>query len=290
MDSRQGRGWSVGVASGLAESGPGPRDAVCDWPPPRTKAPAPSGVFKAFTVTVDPSGTLGLGIDVDAIRGVADSGRFADDLSDLFEVLGETARDLRIGVLILVDELQEATAAELTAVNTAMHHLGQAATPLPLTFVGAGLPSLPAQLGEATSYAERLYDHRSIGLLDESASEAALIVPARLQGVEWQPEGLAAAVGTAGGYPYFLQSIGKSGTMPAGPRSTAGMSRLVSATPGGRSMTVSTARAGSEPPPRSAISCERWRRSAEKPLPQLRRSVERWDGRGPLTSPSRGTN
>jgi hypothetical protein len=150
-----------------------------------------------------------LGIDVAAVRGVADSGRFADDLAALFEVLGETARDLGVGVLILVDELQEATPAELAAVNTAVHHLGQASTPLPLSFVGAGLPSLPAQLAEATSYAERLYDYRPIGLLNEDASRAALIVPARLQGVQWEPDGLAAAVGTARGYPYFLQSIGK---------------------------------------------------------------------------------
>jgi len=176
---------------------------------PATRLQRLLGVFKAFTVTVDPSGTIGLGIDVAAVRGVADSGRFADDLAALFEVLGETARDLGVGVLILVDELQEATPAELAAVNTAVHHLGQASTPLPLSFVGAGLPSLPAQLAEATSYAERLYDYRPIGLLNEDASRAALIVPARLQGVRWEPDGLAAAVGTARGYPYFLQSIGK---------------------------------------------------------------------------------
>ena len=54
-------------------------------------------------------------------QGVADSGRFGDDLAALFEVLGETSRELGIGTLILVDELQEATGDELTAVNTAVH-------------------------------------------------------------------------------------------------------------------------------------------------------------------------
>jgi hypothetical protein len=151
------------------------------------------GVFKAFSLKVDPTGALTLGVDVDPIRGVADSGRFADDLAALFEVLGESARELGVGVLILVDELQEATSAELTALNTAVHRLGQADSPLPLTFVGAGLPSLPAQLAEATSY----------------AAEDALVVPARQRGVEWSAEGLASAVRTAQGYPYFLQSIGK---------------------------------------------------------------------------------
>jgi hypothetical protein len=127
----------------------------------------------------------------------------------LFEVLGETARGIGVGVLLLIDELQEAPPGELTALNTAVHNLGQAGTPLPLMFVGAGLPSLPAQLADATSYAERLYDYRAIGLLDEQASREALTLPAQQLGVAWDEHGLAAAVDIARGYPYFLQAIGK---------------------------------------------------------------------------------
>jgi len=112
-------------------------------------------------------------------------------------------------VLILVDELQEARSEELAALNTAVHLLGQAGVPLPLIFVGAGLPSLPAQLAEATSYAERLYDYRPIGLLDEQAAREALMVPASKLGVEWRPDALAAAIETARGYPYLLQAVGK---------------------------------------------------------------------------------
>jgi len=167
------------------------------------------GVFSAFSVTVDPAGSVALGADVEAVAGVADSGRFADDLTALFEVLGETARDLGVGVLILVDELQEATPAELVAVNTAVHQLGQSEVALPLVFVGAGLPSLPAQLAEATSYAERLYDYRSVGLLDEDAARAALSEPARQLGVRWASDALKLAAEHAQGYPYLLQAIGK---------------------------------------------------------------------------------
>lgn len=167
------------------------------------------GIFKAFSLRVDPIGTVSLGVDVQPIQGIADSGRFSDDLAALFDALGETARDLGIGVLVLIDELQEATAAELAALNTAVHHVGQADVPLPLIVVGAGLPSLPSQLAEATSYAERLYDYRSVGLLDAAAARQALTVPAKERGVDWDEEGLAAAVGTAGGYPYFIQAIGK---------------------------------------------------------------------------------
>lgn len=167
------------------------------------------GVFKAFSLSVDPGGTVSLGVEVEPIRGIADSGRLPDDLAMLFEVLGETARDLQTGVLVLIDELQEASDAELAAINTAVHHVGQAGAPLPVTVIGAGLPSLPAQLAEATSYAERLYDYRPIGLLDEEASREALTIPARDHGVDWEARALDAATETAAGYPYFLQAIGK---------------------------------------------------------------------------------
>lgn len=167
------------------------------------------GVFSAFSLKVDPSGAVSLGVEVEPERGVADTGRFGEDLAALWEVLGVTAQELRIGALILVDELQEASVEELTAINVAVHQLGQGSEPLPVTFVGAGLPSLPAQLADATSYAERLYDYRPVGLLDHDSARDALVTPARERGVEWSGDGLAAALAIAQGYPYFLQAIGK---------------------------------------------------------------------------------
>ena len=107
------------------------------------------GVFQAFSLKVDPAlGLVSLGADVDLVKGVADSGRLGDDLTALLQVLGETSADLGIGTLLLVDELQEATADELTAINIAVHQLGQG----PMhrcrsCCVGAGLPSLPDPAG-----------------------------------------------------------------------------------------------------------------------------------------------
>jgi hypothetical protein len=124
-------------------------------------------------------------------------------------VMGETSRDLGIGTLILIDELQEASDDELTAVNNAVHQIGQGEVPLPVFFVGAGLPSLPAQLAEATSYAERLYDYRAIGLLEPAAAGAALTSATQRQDVRWEPAALDDALEMAGGYPYFLQAVGK---------------------------------------------------------------------------------
>jgi hypothetical protein len=47
------------------------------------------GVFKAFSLRFDPStGLVSLGVEVDPVAGVADTGGFADDLAMLFEVLG----------------------------------------------------------------------------------------------------------------------------------------------------------------------------------------------------------
>jgi hypothetical protein len=167
------------------------------------------GVFKSFSLRVDPTGAIGFGIDVDPVDGFADTGRFSDDLAALFEVLGETSLELGIGTLILVDELQEAHPDELIAINTAVHHIGQADQPLPVIFVGAGLPSLPAQLADATSYAERLYDYRSVALLDADAARLALTEATRARGVEWDEAALDAALEVSGGYPYFIQAVGK---------------------------------------------------------------------------------
>lgn len=212
-----GRGWITAKVEAEA-SGPLPvslsqslvrglRTATGRHPEPRLRRLL--GIFKAFTLKVDPTGAMSFGIDVQPLHGVADSGRFPQDVAALFETLGETARDLGVGVLILIDELQEASGEELAAVNTAVHQVGQASVALPVVLVGAGLPSLPAQLAEATSYAERLYDYRTIGLLDEEAARQALTVPATERGVEWDDEGLVAATTSAGGYPYFIQAIGK---------------------------------------------------------------------------------
>lgn len=66
------------------------------------------GVFTSFNLTFNPTTTaVSLGTDVNLVTGSADSGRFADDLAELFTILGETSRELGIGTLILVDELQE---------------------------------------------------------------------------------------------------------------------------------------------------------------------------------------
>jgi hypothetical protein len=48
---------------------------------------------------------------------------------------------------------------------------------VPITLVGAGLPQVAGQLGEAKSYAERLFEFGSIGLLPEDAARSAVVGP-----------------------------------------------------------------------------------------------------------------
>jgi hypothetical protein len=167
------------------------------------------GVFKSFTVKVDPTGTYSFGVDVAATTGRADTGDLSLDLTELFAELGRTARELGVGALLVIDEMQDMSAAELIAVNKAVHEAGQGASPLPVAVVGAGLPSLPTVLAEATSYAERLYSFAPIGRLTGGADAQALVGPVRALGAEWGPDALAAALDFARGYPYFVQTVGK---------------------------------------------------------------------------------
>lgn len=164
--------------------------------------------LKSFSLQVGASGG-GFAFEVDPEKGVADTGRLGEDLTDLLEVLGQASRDFNIGTLLLVDELQEASKEDLAAINMAVHEIGQAEVPLPAVLVGAGLPSLPAQLADAGSYAERLYAFQPIGPLPPEAVEAALVEPCRVYGVTWETEALAIALAAARGYPYFVQAVGK---------------------------------------------------------------------------------
>ena len=81
---------------------------------------------------------------------------------------------------------------------------------LPVTFAGAGLPQLPGLAGEAKSYAERLFKFPTIGELPAPEARAAVIEPARAEGVEYEPAAVDAIVEYTQGYPYFIQENGRA--------------------------------------------------------------------------------
>lgn len=165
-----------------------------------------AGVLKSFSVSVDPDGTLSVGLDADAQPGFGDAGDLSRDLTDLFVAVGEAAASANRGVVLLVDEIQFLSAGQLEALIAALHKTVQRR--VPVTLVGAGLPQIAKLAGDAKSYAERLFKFPVIGNLTPEDARRALLLPAREEGVDFAPAALDRAIEVTGGYPYFLQELG----------------------------------------------------------------------------------
>lgn len=162
--------------------------------------------LKSFTLQLPDGSTLRL--DVDAAVGSADSGVLSEDLTDLLVAAGEAAAASQRGLLLAVDEVQYLSGTELSALITAIHRTTQ--LELPVVLVGAGLPQLPGQLGDAKSYAERLFDLPMIGSLSGPDARDVLTVPTAPLEVTFDDAALDHVVRVTHGYPYFLQEWGYS--------------------------------------------------------------------------------
>jgi hypothetical protein len=164
--------------------------------------------FRSFSLRAAPDGSFSVGVDIDPSVGRGDTGSIVADLTDLAIDLGEAARELEVGVVLFVDEMQHLTTEELGAVCQACHEATQ--RNLPFYVVGAGLPNLPAALTEAKSYAERLFQYLQIDRLDVDDARTALVRPADDEGVGWQEEATEVVLEASGGYPYFIQQFGQT--------------------------------------------------------------------------------
>jgi len=130
-----------------------------------------------------------------------------EDFTDLLLALGQAAAEKHRGVAFLLDEVQFVPAEEFGPFVVGLHRLNQKA--LPVTCVAAGLPSLPALVGEAKSYAERLFEYPRIDRLSRPDAISALRDPARSRDVIFEEDALDYIFGETEGYPYFLQQYGK---------------------------------------------------------------------------------
>jgi hypothetical protein len=130
-----------------------------------------------------------------------------EDFVDLLLALGRAAQSKASGVAFLLDEVQFVPAREFGPFVVGLHRLNQKA--LPITCVAAGLPSLPALVGNAKSYAERLFEYPRIDQLGKADALEALSGPASRLGVIWESDALDYVFGQTAGYPYFLQEYGK---------------------------------------------------------------------------------
>lgn len=145
--------------------------------------------------------------DVQPEPGVADSGSLETDLVELLVEVGEAAREEGSGAVILIDELQDVATEELAGLVGACHRISQAA--LPALIVGAGLPTVGRVLSEAKSYAERLFDLRTVGPIVGGAQDEAITQPAAALGVEFTQDALHELRALTGGYPFFIQTYAK---------------------------------------------------------------------------------
>jgi hypothetical protein len=178
-------------------------------------------VLKAFALRANPTNAKlrerwQPGIDGPAATGRADSGDIEIDLVELFTDAAGIATDVGTGIALFIDEMQDLSATDVSALCAACHELSQ--TGAPLIVVGAGLPHLPAVLSAAKSYSERLFRYQRIDRLDRISADQALCAPALREGVEYEAKALDALYDASGGYPYFVQAYGKA-TWDHAPRS-----------------------------------------------------------------------
>lgn len=148
-----------------------------------------------------------VGLDYDPEPGLADNGDLEGDLTILLEQVGKAAQEASTLVAIFIDELQYIPEAQMAALISALHRCAQ--LKLPLVLVGAGLPQLRGKMGEAKSYAERLFDFSEIGPLDVMDASDAIVKPALSEGVSIDNDAVSLIFDYTKGYPYFLQEWGK---------------------------------------------------------------------------------
>lgn len=159
-------------------------------------------------------GDIEVGYDYDEEPGLADNGDLEHDLQALFEQVGLAAKAAGTALAVFIDELQYVPEAQLAALITAMHRMEQ--RQMPVVLVGAGLPQLRGRMGNAKSYAERLFDFPEIGPLPSDAARLAIYKPIQSEGAEIAPEALEEILRLTRGYAYFLQAWGSHTWLAAG--------------------------------------------------------------------------
>ncbi|MCB1380902.1 MAG: ATP-binding protein [Alphaproteobacteria bacterium] len=160
-----------------------------------------AGFAKSLKVTYQ---DIEVGFDQEPEPGLADNGDLEHDLQALMEQAGLAAQAAGTSLALFVDELQYVPEEQLAALITSLHRVSQ--RQLPVVMVGAGLPQLRGQMGDAKSYAERLFDFPFIGPLSDNAARQAIERPLASEAVSIEPRALDAIVQVTQGYAYFLQA------------------------------------------------------------------------------------
>jgi GTPase SAR1 family protein len=162
------------------------------------------GVFKSFSINV---GEVNFTLDVKPIAGQADSGRFEDDLKDIFLAIGEAAKAYNKYICILVDEIQYLKEPDMAALIASLHQVSQSNLPI-LTF-GAGLPSVLKMTADAKTYSERLFLFQPVENLKYPENEKAITEPTKKLNVTYNQDAIDKVIEITKGYPYFIQELGR---------------------------------------------------------------------------------
>ena len=170
-----------------------------------------AGFAKGLKVTY---GDIEVGLDYDAEAGLADNGDLEHDLQALLESAGAAAKAASTALVIFIDELQYVPEAQLAALITAMHRCAQ--RQVPVLLVGAGLPQLRGRMGDAKSYAERLFEFPGIGPLSTEAATKAITKPIEAEGAKITAGAVQKILADTRCYPYFLQEWGQRSWEAAG--------------------------------------------------------------------------
>lgn len=170
-----------------------------------------AGFAKKLKVTFN---DIEVGFDYEPEAGLADNGDLEHDLQALFQEVGIAAKAARTALAIFIDELQYVEEDQLAALITALHRTEQ--QQLPVVLVGAGLPQLRMFLGNAKSYAERLFDFPEIGPLRDQDARLAIEKPITDEMEKIEAEALQRILSVTKGYPYFLQAWGSKTWLAAG--------------------------------------------------------------------------
>ncbi len=152
-------------------------------------------------------GELEFALDFDPLVGTADSGNIADDLPDVFEIVGKAAASRNTAIVLIIDEMQMLSREDLVALIMAMHRVSQ--NSLPLLLVGGGLPQVVGLMGEAKGYSERLFESVGIGELPVDEACRAIVEPLQREGAKISKAALAEIMAATLRYPYFIQEWGK---------------------------------------------------------------------------------
>lgn len=135
------------------------------------------------------------------------------------EALVETVRLVTLqgkrGIVLFLDEIQDADAEGLAVLFHAWQHLQSERSDLAAAVFADGLPDSKRVITEAVSPSERFH-YRSLGPLSDDAVRVALAGSARDHGVTWTDEALDIAVEFCGGYPHSVQLVGDYSWRAAG--------------------------------------------------------------------------